>query len=83
MLFNTMRGGYGSAGMGPWSPPMSLFGEADNAELRGADSPRLSMGCWGQALPVGDGELEEGPWLFGDAPPDGFVQRPPVQVSRA
>ena len=48
VLLNAMRGGDERAGIGaPVPHPWSLFGEADNAELRGADSRRLSISRWG------------------------------------
>lgn len=56
MLLNAMRGGDGSAGIGaPVPHPQCLFGKADNAELRGADSPRLSISYWGRLCPYGVG----------------------------
>lgn len=56
MLLNAMRGGDGSAGIGaPVPHPQCLFGKADNAELRGADSPRLSISYWGRICPYGVG----------------------------
>lgn len=62
MLLNTSRGGDGSSGVGPWAPPMCLFGEADNAGLRGADSPRLSRSRWaGQALHPRGGSWRQDP----------------------
>lgn len=76
MLLNTSRGGDGSSGVGPRAPPMCLFGEADNAGLRGADSPRLSRSRWAGAASAPQGwELEAGPWHPGDAPPGAKASR--------